>query len=161
MSTVTEWRPIYGQPGYEASSDGRVRSLKNGKCHELKQRVTSNGYLCVMLSQKGKYRPYGVHRLMLLAFEDSDGQGLHACHKDGNRTNNRLDNLYWGTPVQNAADMKRHGRHRNGRKTHCKNNHEFTPENTYVQTSNGARRCITCRDSYWAEWSSKKRLAPL
>lgn len=33
----------------------------------------------------------------------------------------------------------------NGRKTHCKRGHEFTPENTYVQPSNGGRLCRICR----------------
>ena len=32
----------------------------------------------------------------------------------------------------------------NSAKTHCVNGHEFTPENTKIE-SNGARRCLTCR----------------
>ena len=30
------------------------------------------------------------------------------------------------------------------RQTHCKRNHEFTPENTYIRPSDGGRRCRTC-----------------
>lgn len=33
----------------------------------------------------------------------------------------------------------------NSRKTHCKWGHEYTPENTYVNTSNNSRNCRTCR----------------
>lgn len=32
----------------------------------------------------------------------------------------------------------------NARKTHCHNGHEFTPENTYIETY-GARRCLACK----------------
>lgn len=33
---------------------------------------------------------------------------------------------------------------RQARQTHCKNGHEFTPDNTYIRPSDGGRRCRTC-----------------
>ena len=39
---------------------------------------------------------------------------------------------------------------RKARQTHCVNNHEFTPENTYIR-SNGTRACKTCRRVRMAE----------
>lgn len=33
----------------------------------------------------------------------------------------------------------------NARKTHCIHGHEYTPENTYFNASNGSRNCRTCR----------------
>lgn len=38
--------------------------------------------------------------------------GHECCHWDGDPTNNRLDNLRWGTPEENQADSKRHARER-------------------------------------------------
>lgn len=35
----------------------------------------------------------------------------------------------------------------NGRKTHCKRNHEFTPSNTLIR-SDGSRKCRTCKRLY-------------
>jgi hypothetical protein len=35
----------------------------------------------------------------------------------------------------------------NARKTHCKNGHEFTLENTYVEKS-GSRRCVICKEEF-------------
>lgn len=155
MPVVPQWRPIPGQPQYEVNTIGQVRSRKFDRDLVLKQRESSNGYMCVTLSQGGKYRPYNVHRLVLMAFRGNQ-QDMYACHIDGDKKNNRLDNLYWGTAAQNASDMKRHGTHRNGRKTHCKNGHEFTPKNTYVQPSSGSRKCITCRDAYCTEWANNE-----
>jgi hypothetical protein len=43
---------------------------------------------------------------------------MQCRHLDGNRSNNRLDNLAWGTPLENGADKARHGTakgERNGR----------------------------------------------
>lgn len=48
-----------------------------------------------------------------------------------------------GTPTENSYDTVRHGNHWGAKKTHCKNGHEFTPENTSPQT-NGGRACRTC-----------------
>ena len=154
MSDATEeWRPIPGFEGhYEASSLGRVRSLKRGAPYVLAQTRSGNGYLVAMISMGGKYRPYGIHRLVCMAFYGSPPDGAHACHHDGDRTNNVVSNLRWDTARGNADDMRRHGRHRNGRKTHCKRGHEFTSENTYIQPSRGIRRCRACAQQYNREY---------
>jgi hypothetical protein len=41
------------------------------------------------------------------------------------------------------------GKNMNTGKTHCKNGHEFTPENTRV-SSQGYRTCKTCQKAYLA-----------
>jgi len=54
--------------------------------------------------------------------------------------------------------------HVNARKTHCKNGHEFTPENTYVSHTRGPpmRQCRQCRKDRWAaNYKRVVRLAPL
>jgi hypothetical protein len=146
--TTEQWRPIAAFEGhYEASNLGRIRSVKRSTPHIMSPVVTDRGYVNVMICMYGKYRPYGVHRLVLLAFCGEPPEGYHACHYNGDPTDNRLENLRWDTPVGNAEDMRRHNRHRNGRKTHCKNGHEFTPENTYMErrSGGGSRRCLICK----------------
>jgi hypothetical protein len=152
------WKPIPEFEGdYEASNYGRVRSLKRALPYMLKQR--HHRYMNVMISMYGKYRPHLVHRLVLMAFVGPPPQpDMHACHIDGDPTNNRLENLYWGTAKENAADMRRHGRHRNGRKTHCARGHEFTPENTYRSPKKGERRCRTCIAAYQREATRRRGL---
>ena len=105
------WRSIPGYPAYEASSQGRIRSVertiirKNGKPLHIKGRVlsqctTSRGY-------KNAGRGYPVHVLVCLAFHGPRPDGLLACHGPLGKTINTPDNLYWGPPSQNLGDDKR------------------------------------------------------
>jgi hypothetical protein len=85
--------------------------------------------------------------------------GQQACHNNGVKTDNRAANLRWDTSSENARDIVRHGKNHLASKTHCKRNHEFTPENTrIVQTESGTRRkCLACtREASAADFQRKK-----
>lgn len=139
---------------YEVSDLGNVRSLKGSG--EVPRLMTlgvhaQTGYLRVTLSHKGKWRPRLVHRLVLLGFRGEPKKGADfGCHRNGIRNDNRLVNLYWGTPPQNTLDQVAHGTHRNSSKTHCERLHEFTPENTYIRPG-GQRQCLQCKHDKAAE----------
>lgn len=157
-STAEIWNVIPGLDGhYEASNLGRIRSLKRGRPRVLSQYFNGR-YVVVMISMNNKSRPHGVHRLVCAAFYGDAPGTVHACHYDGDTQNNHVDNLRWGTPKENAEDQSRHGTHRNTRKTHCKNGHEFTSENT-ATNGRGARVCKTCRKEYFAEWYARNSKA--
>lgn len=136
-----EWKPIPILPGYEATAQGDIRSVRVLKGNLQKGKP----YQVVTLTDpQGKYRPYGVHRLVLMAFVGPCPEGKEACHRNGDGSDNRLENLYWGTHAENCADMVIHGTHRSARKTQCKRGHEFTDENTYIRP-NGGRNCLACK----------------
>ena len=62
----------------------------------------------------GEKRVY-VHRLVAAAFIGTQPKDkVHVAHKDGDRLNNCLGNLYYASHIENAADRLRHGRYRNG-----------------------------------------------
>lgn len=159
LEHLEQWRPIPGFEGYyEASNLGRVRGLdrvvktKRGsemwiKARILKQRQLSSGYIIVMMSKDNEYQNRLVHRLVLSAFRGEPAEGMEACHSNGIRSDNRIENLRWDTKSENSKDQVRHGTHRNIRKTHCKRGHEFTRDNTYVRP-NGGRLCRECKRSY-------------
>ena len=103
------WKHI---PGFqnEVSNLGRVRSLThtagNGKVYQgkvLKNILTKSGYLNVTLitgsdEEKAVKR---VHRLVAEAFcPNPDGKD-EINHRDGNKENNRADNLEWVTRSEN------------------------------------------------------------
>lgn len=103
-----EWKPIKGYEGlYEVSNDGRIRRLRftNGshdfeKVRECKQTLNTWGYMTVNLSKNGKGNTKRVHRLVANAFLGESN--LQIDHIDGNKQNNRLDNLEYVTPKENT-----------------------------------------------------------
>lgn len=124
-----EWREIANYPNYEVSSFGRVRS-KQREVRQfghkqsytrvmpskiLKTKMQNGGYLLVWLCKDGIAKPFTVHRLVASAFVDGVGQDVN--HKDGNKTNNRADNLEWATRSENIAHSYRSLGHA---KPHCK-----------------------------------------
>lgn len=119
------WKQIPGYKYYHVSNMGNVRSigrylnceskLKNPhkrfeKGIMLKQSKNIDGYYIVGLSNESGQRIYRVSRLVLLAFMCKQPIGMECCHNNGIKTDNRLENLRWDTPISNAADAKKHGK---------------------------------------------------
>lgn len=97
------WLPIPGFDQYEVSERGLVR--KNGKL--LKSRPNSKGYLRIGLHPGNKTR--SIASLVMAAFVGPRPVGHHIAHLDGNKLNNRLDNLAYVTPVENERHKRLHG----------------------------------------------------
>ena len=121
-----KWKDIPGwEARYEISEFGDVRSkdmtvnAKGGAKATRKGRMLTkikknSGYFCVTLTD-GVNRPQiSVHRLVARAFLGEAPLGLHVLHTDGDKLNNHYSNLRYGTPAENVADTKKHGRQRKG-----------------------------------------------
>ena len=94
MNTDEKWLPVPGYEGlYEVSDHGKVRSRKK----VLKEHPMRNGYYNVSLFKDGKYKAYGIHRLVALAFIPNREHLPQVNHKDGNKKNNAVENLEWCT----------------------------------------------------------------
>ena len=108
MDEEEKWVPLYGKPEYEVSSNGRFRWKKNKKevCVSVNK---SNGYVYVHLKNGNKFSNYRAHKLILRSFFEMPGDGYQTCHKDGDKKNNCISNLRWGTPKDNHADKITHG----------------------------------------------------
>jgi hypothetical protein len=92
-------------PNTQISRDGRL--WRNGK--EKKFTVSPIGYEVVSFSTNNKTKTYYKHRLMLHAFVGACPDNCEALHINGNRLDNRLENLRWGTRKENVADAIKHG----------------------------------------------------
>ena len=108
-----EWRPIPGFTRYSVSDQGRVRrdvTIYRSKPGLCSTNCGKDGYPKVALtSDDGKYKSICVHSLVMLAFVGPRPSGMHVCHNDGSRDNNRLKNLRYDTPKGNVHDAIRHG----------------------------------------------------
>lgn len=123
---MEEWRDIPGYPGYQASSLGRIRthnkvtsSTRFAK-REWKTRIMSakickkDKTLRVDLWKGKEHKTFLVHRLVAICFlGDPPEENMTVNHKDGNRLNNRLENLEWMTLADNIRYGFENGQYRN------------------------------------------------
>lgn len=109
------WKNIKGWKGYQVSNLGRVRSFwskgspkgsRGGHYLVIEPHLlafghhNSRGYVDVSLGNG--HTKSVVHRLVAEAFIPNPEHKPQVNHKDGNKHNNRADNLEWVTPSENA-----------------------------------------------------------
>lgn len=105
-----EWRPVVGYEGlYEVSDLGRIRSLNSRHPSQLRSILKPDGsrYLRVCLTKNGVHRRYMVHRLVMATFVGPLPIGFQVHHQDGNKHNNRLENLVYLNACENMGLYRR------------------------------------------------------
>jgi hypothetical protein len=100
MNELETWAPIPSYPGYEASNFGQIRSwcwTINRRHREMAEfpkrktvRINENGYCIVGIGHRISRR---VHVLVAEAFIGAKPYKMDVNHIDGNKQNNRVDNL--------------------------------------------------------------------
>ena len=102
------WKDIKGFEGrYQVSNFGNVRTLNwkhSGKIRLMSPDHTPNGYLTMVFRLGGagsKQKHPLVHRLVAQAFIPNPENKPYVNHIDGNKLNNRIDNLEWVTRAEN------------------------------------------------------------
>jgi hypothetical protein len=101
------WKPCENSP-FEISSIGRVRNNRTGVLR--KQSFSRKGYPVITLWLDGKQNTYTIHRLVAIHFiglPPIDRNQVN--HKDGNKLNNRVDNLEWVNQQENMNHAKKLG----------------------------------------------------
>ena len=102
MEDINEqWLPVPFDDRYSVSSLGRVR----GPRKMLKLMPKRANYLKVGIGGIQYY----VHHLVALTFIGPKPEGYMVLHRDDDRSNNSVNNLYYGTPADNAADRVANG----------------------------------------------------
>lgn len=120
------WKDIPGYEGrYQASNMGRIRSLDRkvrGVCHftgnefyrNVKGQILRPGRYCkcghvsVVLGHGAMGSP--VHQLVMRTFVGEPPEGMEVLHNNGDPTDNRLENLRYGTRTENILDVYGQGK---------------------------------------------------
>ena len=101
-----EWKAISDCPNYSVSNIGRVRKNIKGSSRErcMRQFPNKHGYLTLDLYHDGNKRFKSVSRLVALAFldPDPDPERNEVNHKNGIKSDNRVQNLEWCSRTENV-----------------------------------------------------------
>ena len=92
---------LLGFDNYYIDEEGRIYNSKRDRY--LKPYCDNLGYLQVALSKEGKLHYFRVHRLVALSFLEPIAGKTYVNHKNGNKKDNRVENLEW---CNNSENMK-------------------------------------------------------
>ncbi|AKQ08561.1 HNH endonuclease [Bacillus phage PBC2] len=98
------WKSLKGivecGDNYEISNMGRLKSLTRNVI--MKCQVSDRGYLKAKLYHQQKTKTVRIHRLVALAFIPNLENLPEVNHCDGDKLNNKSDNLEWSTRASNV-----------------------------------------------------------
>jgi len=105
---------IKGFKGYNIDKQGKVYSFWDRhhnikkECHLLKV-DSKRKYSSITLFKDGRRYKKSLHRLLADTFIPNTKNYPYVLHRDGNKYNNKLSNLYWGNQSMNQKDAVLHG----------------------------------------------------
>jgi len=153
MMKMERWEPIKDfETRYLISDTGKVMSLVTNQLIS-KNRKTKDGYMKVTLRKDGKAHDFRIHRLVALHFIENPHNKETVNHKDGDKTNNHVDNLEWATreeQVQHSYDLGLKKAHRG----HTNKNAKLTEEQvkdirrSYQKHSKGPNSSVQLAKKY-------------
>lgn len=124
---------------------------QNNGCWVWQRRRFPNGYGCLKLNG----RNHIVSRVMFVLTYGKLPPGRYAHHKCANKSCCNPRHLEALSPYEHVERSPKFLGFVNRHKSHCVNGHEFSEENTYID-SRGGRHCRKCRVIRNIQWRRKK-----
>lgn len=146
------WKDVKGYEGrYQVSNLGRIKSVRAWRGNKYKKHyikaekllngsVGNTGYIYVNIDGKNRT----LHRMVAIAFIDNPENKAQVNHIDGNKLNNRIDNLEWCSNKENAIHARKNGL-LSDRDNVCgikngKRIKQFDLDGNYIRTWNSAKK---------------------
>lgn len=118
----TRYKSLDSHPGIYVSAQGEIISYrrvgpspKGGIMHRepvsLSCSKDKDGYLFITRPKRF------LHEIVLSLWSGKRPEGMQARHLSGNKLDNSISNLRWGTPAENGLDKREHGKSK-GRGNH-------------------------------------------
>lgn len=133
------WKVLDGfdDPVYEISSKGRLINKKTNKIMNGSPNV--NGYIAYSLYKNKKKKSYLAHRLVAENFLTKPDENQNIVnHKDGNKTNNCLENLEWATTQENIQ----HAYDNNLINVYTRKIKQYTLDDVFIREFSGAKEIV-------------------
>lgn len=109
-----QWRYVaHTNNRYLISNMGRLLTTGyrgSKRCTIMKPAKDANGYYRTMLLIDGKFKTIKLHRIVAQNWIDNPMNKLQVNHINFDRADNRVDNLEWATPKENALHSYNNGR---------------------------------------------------
>lgn len=159
------WENIPGYEGYyQASNDGEIRGLprvvNGGRWGKqfipggpIKQVTNKEGYRTAHLRMNEKRTKHLVRRLVVEAFlGPKPFDKAEIRHINDVKTDNRIENLRWGTRSENIQDREKNGIGYYFEREECRNGHELAEWNlvpNQLKLRNGIKTCYACQRAHY------------
>lgn len=150
------WKDIKEYPGYQVSTDGRIKSFKQSKEGKILKPKISAGYAGVDFRKDGRSYYGLVHRVVLSTFSPvKNWEVLTVNHIDGDCLNNRLENLEWMTQTENTAYSR--SILQTGNRTRQVHVVTLRGEEKYYKSVTEAAKQLGFSKTAISNWANKKR----
>lgn len=127
-------KPVSGYEGlYYVTDTGKIYGEKSQKW--LKPSLTDRGYCRVKLYKNAVGNSIFIHRLVAETFIPNPDNKPQINHKDGNKTNNSIDNLEWVTQMENNIHAIRTGLNstKNAVRSNMKKVRQYSREGEFIK----------------------------